>query len=536
MGIDTWLHISVENGFLKFNGDKNGVSSHSDLKRWQGFFYTKPTAKISYAGKTPQRWNMRKKFPLNKFFSNSSQLSIQSVTLMASGRADCSIHTDPANVNQIPQSDIKKNNFIVWNKDNIKIYDNDHGSSPYIIKIIFSSEQNGKRLPPFVSQNHNLLSPQPRKDSISLDQFVFNKRINMDMLSLKKIHKIPIKKCNLLFDFQDEEKLYAQYWGVSKNRLIANEFSFLQKTLAEVATNYTTDGKLRSMDFIIYSVDESNRLSNTQFKKLSDELLQKICSRLGHCTQNNNFSVGKSNNPDLWRIWQWNHGDKSVELNIRFDRHIYIRISPIKKIKRPPKDIASDSIKKINGTFFINHIPMVNQGGKGYCVPATFSAVLLYWGFEINQYALSATDIKDFILAAKLPLTFYRVDMQVPPREYIVKKYNSKKATRYEQLTAKELYEKFDDVRKKADISLLHKICSNDKVFYDFKNNLITHINNGIPICWGVFGHVRMIIGYDLSKNEIIYRDSWGKNHLKKRMNMYDAFLISNEFLIIKPK
>ena len=316
----------------------------------------------------------------------------------------------------------------------------------------------------------------------------------MDMLSLKKIHKIPIKKCNLLFDFQDEEKLYAQYWGVSKSRLIADEFSFLQKTLLEVATNYTTDGKLRSMDFIIYSVDESNRLSNSQFKKLSDDLFKKICSRLGSCIRDNNFSAGKSNERELWKIWQWNYGDKSVELNVRFDRHIYIRISPIKKIKRTPQDIALSNLKNVKknkSMAFIKHIPMVNQGGKGYCVPATFSAVLLYMGFEINQYTLAANNIKDFISAAELPLTFYRVNMQVPPREYIAKVYNSKKTSRYEQLTAKELYEKFDDVRKKANLSLLHKICSQDKIFYDFKNNLIKHIDNGNPICWGIHGHLK---------------------------------------------
>ena len=157
VGIDTWLHIRVENGFLKFNGDKNGVSSHSDLKRWQGFFYTKPTAKISAAGKSPQRWNMQKKFPLKKIFSNSSKLTIKSVTLTASGRTECSIHTDPENVNRIPQDDIKKNNFIVWNKDNIKIHDDGSGSSPYIIKIIFSAEQNLKLPAPFVSQKHKFL-------------------------------------------------------------------------------------------------------------------------------------------------------------------------------------------------------------------------------------------------------------------------------------------------------------------------------------------------------------------------------------------
>jgi uncharacterized protein YvpB len=126
--------------------------------------------------------------------------------------------------------------------------------------------------------------------------------------------------------------------------------------------------------------------------------------------------------------------------------------------------------------------------------------------------------------------------MPVPPREYIVKKYNRKKASRYANLTAKELYEKFEKIKKETDIQLLYKICSENKRFHEFKKNLIKYINKGVPICWGISGHVAMIIGYDLSKNEIIYRDSWGKNHLKKRKNIFDAFLISNEFLIIEPK
>ena len=63
VGIDTWLHISVENGFLKFNGDKNGVSSHSDLKRWQGFFLYQADRKNILCRKNAATLEYAKKIP-----------------------------------------------------------------------------------------------------------------------------------------------------------------------------------------------------------------------------------------------------------------------------------------------------------------------------------------------------------------------------------------------------------------------------------------------------------------------------------------
>lgn len=37
-------------------------------------------------------------------------------------------------------------------------------------------------------------------------------------------------------------------------------------------------------------------------------------------------------------------------------------------------------------------------------------------------------------------------------------------------------------------------------------------------------GHMRLVIGYNLAKNQVIFTDSWGAGHELKRMNLLDAY------------
>ncbi len=49
-------------------------------------------------------------------------------------------------------------------------------------------------------------------------------------------------------------------------------------------------------------------------------------------------------------------------------------------------------------------------------------------------------------------------------------------------------------------------------------------------------GHMRLIIGYDLEKEEIYYSDSWGPGHEKKKMSMKEAFTGTYALMIIEPR
>ncbi len=72
-----------------------------------------------------------------------------------------------------------------------------------------------------------------------------------------------------------------------------------------------------------------------------------------------------------------------------------------------------------------------------------------------------------------------------------------------------------------------------------FQRKVKEYVDQGIPLCWilylGMFpedkdmpqswgGHMRLVIGYNEDKGEIIYSDSWGEGHAKKRMRLDEAW------------
>jgi hypothetical protein len=82
-----------------------------------------------------------------------------------------------------------------------------------------------------------------------------------------------------------------------------------------------------------------------------------------------------------------------------------------------------------------------------------------------------------------------------------------------------------------------------------FVQDVEDHIDQGIPVLWsvmlglvpephagtGIGGHMRLIIGYNLKTNEILYSDSWGPGNELKRMASDDAWTITTGLNTIEP-
>jgi hypothetical protein len=82
-----------------------------------------------------------------------------------------------------------------------------------------------------------------------------------------------------------------------------------------------------------------------------------------------------------------------------------------------------------------------------------------------------------------------------------------------------------------------------------FFRTVQTHINQGIPPLWSVMiglfphgktddaygGHTRLIIGYNVKTNEILYSDSWGYGHELSRMPLPTAWTITMGLNSIDP-
>lgn len=99
-------------------------------------------------------------------------------------------------------------------------------------------------------------------------------------------------------------------------------------------------------------------------------------------------------------VLRWNFGEVSLILESSRREYTILHICyPAEKHSLPAKNNAAvhkdDFVKnvKINdfGDVYIENIPMVNQGGKGYCSPATVERVLRYLGVSaINMHHLAA--------------------------------------------------------------------------------------------------------------------------------------------------
>lgn len=211
-----------------------------------------------------------------------------------------------------------------------------------------------------------------------------------------------------------------------------------------------------------------------------------------------------------------------------------------------------DSLKhEEDGTVWITGIPMVNQGDKGYCVPATLARVFAYYGMShVDMDSLAAvcnSDADDGTSVSGMEKSMEdigrRYHIKIKPlykcdRQQAVGEYNeaAKRAKKTEvdfrekgwvEVVDPELW-KTVRAKKKGDVR---------KWFTSVRRQ----IDSGIPVVWSVFAsgfynheaggstpaggpHMRMIIGYNAKKDMIIYSDSWGKFAERREMTVSEAF------------
>ncbi len=95
--------------------------------------------------------------------------------------------------------------------------------------------------------------------------------------------------------------------------------------------------------------------------------------------------------------------------------------------------------------------------------------------------------------------------------------------------------------------SILTQIAVPDEEKYAlFREVVIDAVNHGLPVGWGVVrwaplvkmkatGHRRMIVGYDLSKDQLIFSDSWGLKYERRTMCFRAGYAMTDMLEIIGP-
>ena len=166
------------------------------------------------------------------------------------------------------------------------------------------------------------------------------------------------------------------------------------------------------------------------------------------------------------------------------------------------------------GDVYLDGVPMVDQGAKGYCAVASVERVMRFYGLDFDQNELA-------------------------------KMANSKTIGGTSQV---EMFDALKKLGRRFSFTVRELQRGNDKT--KLMRQVTDSVDKGAPLLWGVAlgivdetpklpqangGHMRLIIGYNKDASEIIYTDSWGAGHEFKRMLLHHAFAITTGLYSILP-
>jgi hypothetical protein len=229
-------------------------------------------------------------------------------------------------------------------------------------------------------------------------------------------------------------------------------------------------------------------------------------------------------------------------------------------------NLAKSVVRDASGDVFIPNIPMVDQGEKGYCAVATAARVFNYYGVPTDQHEMAqisgneagggGTNPDEMEAAMKKISGKYKTRYQtLLDLDYSSHKYQS--FMRRYNLAAKKLGKEVLDTDNfiffmgGLDPDVLREVNGKGPTFIKFMAVVRENIDKGVPLMWGLQlglfpengeeaeqasgGHMRLIIGYNSKKNEIIFSDSWGAGHESKRMAAPDASAATMGLYLLQP-
>jgi len=195
--------------------------------------------------------------------------------------------------------------------------------------------------------------------------------------------------------------------------------------------------------------------------------------------------------------------------------------------------LAGNLIRGDDGDILIAGIPMVDQGPKGYCVVASVQRLFEYYNIPADQHQLAQMAGSD---AAKGTSTFAIAEA--------MKKIDFRFNTRF-------TIHAMDHMGSLVTVNQRQMTVGKPFSEVDFLRAVRRSIDSGIPVLWALTlghfpeipaispqtsgGHMRMIIGYNDERKQILFSDSWGAGHELKRMDQSHAYQASSAIFTISP-
>ncbi len=196
------------------------------------------------------------------------------------------------------------------------------------------------------------------------------------------------------------------------------------------------------------------------------------------------------------------------------------------------RELTTDNIRnRANGDVIIDNIPMVDQGPKGYCVPATFERYLRYMQIPADMYLLAMAgqtevgggtslsriieSIESYISSQSRSMKELREPMKVRT----VQKYIDKGLPIIWTLYSSSEYNQYANQRTKertavSDWAVWEKTVKSSARATELRKDRMA-------------AHACLIIGYNKETDEIAVSDSWGPSYNERWISAEQAEQVS---------
>ena len=277
------------------------------------------------------------------------------------------------------------------------------------------------------------------------------------------------------------------------------------------------DGKIEQIDIIYSNKGDTAKYIKSKIRDDASTLKKKLTDLFGSDKKEKFGSEGVG-----LKVSAWYYGDIKFLLEFVHKEYTILHIiySGKVQIDRKSKEqitlssLQKNIVRKDNGDVFIENIPMVNQGSKGYCAVASLERVLLYCGIKnVTQHQLA--DIANTGNGGGTNFT----NLQNATNK-VTKKY------KFDVKSCGEI--NFKSIKKYIDLGvpILWCMYTNDKYYAivqksraerDSYKDLRTWIRSlkkqNVPSRGGA--HICIIVGYNKKTGEIAVSNSWGDNEIK---------------------
>lgn len=226
---------------------------------------------------------------------------------------------------------------------------------------------------------------------------------------------------------------------------------------------------------------------------------------------------------------RWDWGNHAFMLSEQEGEYLSLRIMSVALADNKGKyqelrgselnERISANVKNFeNGDVVLQNIPMVDQGPKGYCVPATFERYLRYMGMAADMYVLAMAGntkigggtymsdmldgIRSFVSQNGRDLQIEKLDMKsIRDVSKFIDDGYPLMWTMYSSKSYNNLVNKQTQLRASTDHTDWEKEAEQ---FHELGDDLVKDRDAA---------HICMIIGYNENTNEVAVSDSWGDRY-----------------------